>query len=48
MWQADRAATNISSGSTPAGSDQGSGTTEGEAEPSVVTPPSNDSVWARL
>ena len=40
MWQLDRRATNASSGSTPAASDQGAGTTCGLAEAATTAPPS--------
>lgn len=47
MWQEDREATNASSGSTLAASDQGALTIWGEGDAGTVTPPSNDYVWAR-
>ena len=48
MWQLDREATIASFGSTPAGSDIGTGTLEGADEAGVTAPPSNDQLWARL
>jgi hypothetical protein len=48
MWHDDSAATKVSSGSTAAASDQGSGTTDGDAEPGTSTPPSKRSTWRRL
>jgi hypothetical protein len=47
MWQLEIAATNASSGSTAAGLDQGAGTTDGEAEPGTVVPPSKAQVCSR-
>jgi hypothetical protein len=48
MWQADKEATNISSGSTAASSEYGSGTTDGDEEPGTLMPPSKLRVWPRL
>ena len=48
MWQEATAATSISSGSTPAGSDIGAGTTSGEEEPATIAPPSKLISWRRL
>ena len=48
MWQLETAATKASSGSTAAGSDQGSFTECGELEPGTTAPPSKRHWWARL
>src|SRR5690349_8762871 len=48
MWHDESAATNASSGSTPAGSDIGSFTTLGAGDPRTTAPPSNSQRWARL
>src|SRR5687768_14364524 len=48
MWQDAMAATNASSGSTPAGSESGGGTTSGEAEAGTSAPPSKVHRCARL
>jgi hypothetical protein len=48
MWQLAMAATNASSGSTAEGSDCGTGTTCGEDEPAISTPPSNRILCRRL
>ena len=48
MWQEDKEATNASSGSTPAGSDIGTGTTCGLDEAGTTAPPSNAHSCARL
>ena len=48
MWQDATEATSASSGSTPAGSDIGTGTTSGEDEPVTIAPPSNRHSWRRL
>jgi hypothetical protein len=40
MWQLDREAIMASSGSTPAGSDMGSGTLDGADEAGTTAPPS--------
>src|SRR5215510_301468 len=48
MWQLEMAAMNASSGSTPAGSHIGSGTTCGDAEAGTDSPPSNVQTCARL
>ncbi|MNN79796.1 hypothetical protein D3C81_1964700 [compost metagenome] len=37
-----------SSGSTPAGSDIGTGTPAGDEEPGTTAPPSKRQTWARL
>src|SRR5471032_2861790 len=47
MWQLEIAATNASSGSTCAGFEKGTGTTEGEDEAGTVMPPSNVQVCSR-
>src|SRR5271157_4321895 len=47
MWQLETAATNASSGSTCAGFEQGTGTTEGDGEAGTVTPPSKLQVGSR-
>lgn len=47
MWQLDTAATNASPGSTYAGFENGTGTTDGEAEAGTVTPPSKVPVCSR-
>ncbi len=48
MWHDDSEATNASSGSTPAGSDQRAGTTCGLALAGITGPPSNAHSCARL
>ena len=48
MWQLDSAATNASSGSTPAGSERGTRTTCGDDEARTIAPPSNSHSCARL
>ena len=48
MWHDDSEATNASSGSTPAGSDQGAGTMCGLALAGTTAPPSNAHSCARL
>ena len=48
MWQLAIDATNASSGSTAAGSDIGTGTTCGDDDPGISTPPSNRSRCLRL
>ena len=48
MWQLDSEATNASSGSTPAASDQGAGTMCGQAEAGTTAPPSKLQLCARL
>src|SRR5262249_299185 len=47
MWQLASAATNASSGSTPAGFENGARTTSGEADAATVRPPSNVQVCSR-
>jgi len=47
IWQLDTAATNASSGSTYAGFENGTGTTDGEEEAGTVIPPSKDQVCSR-
>ena len=48
MWQEAAEAARASSGSTAAGSDIGSGTIAGEAEPATTAPPSKRHSWRRL
>lgn len=48
MWQLARLATSSSSGSTPAGSENGTGTTCGDDDPGTLVPPSKRSTWRRL
>jgi hypothetical protein len=48
MWQEATAATSASSGSTPAGSDIGTGTTAGDEDPTIAAPPSKCHSWRRL
>src|SRR5450432_4541851 len=47
MWQLEMEATKASSGSTCAGLENGTGTTEGETDAGTVTPPSNVQVCSR-
>ena len=47
MWQLEIDATNASSGSTAAALDHGRGTTDGEAEPGTLVPPSNAHTCSR-
>src|SRR5260370_42384155 len=47
MWQLEIAATNASSGSTCAGFEYGTGTTDGDGEAGTVRPPSNVQVCSR-
>ena len=47
MWQLEVAATSASSGSTPAGSDSGTGTDSGDDEAGTRAPPSNTHSCAR-
>src|SRR5258708_21023325 len=47
MWQLEIAATYASSGSTCAGFEYGTGTTDGDEEAGIVAPPSNVQVCSR-
>src|SRR6266496_1926521 len=47
MWQLETDATNASSGSTFAGFEYGTGTTDGEGDAGTVAPPSNVQVCSR-
>src|SRR5436190_23745231 len=47
MWQLETDATNASSGSTSAGFEYGTGTTDGGGEAATVLPPSNCQVCSR-
>src|SRR5271154_6678175 len=47
MWQLEMDATKASSGSTCAGLENGTGTTDGEADAGTVTQPSNVQVCSR-
>src|ERR1017187_4037767 len=47
MWQLEMDATKASSGSTCAGFENGTGTTDGEADAGTVKPPSNVQVCSR-
>jgi len=48
MWQLDNAATSASSGSTPEGSENGSGTVNGDADARTLALPSKSHSCARL
>jgi hypothetical protein len=47
MWQLEMEAMKASSGSTCAGLENGTGTTDGEADAGTMTPPSNVQVCSR-
>ena len=48
MWQEATEATSASSGSTPAASDIGNGTTSGDEDAVTIAPPSNRHSCRRL